>query len=130
MDCYVKLVNTCKTNGRTYCFKNVGQAKLVALVNLRKFGGVAIIKIAGKGRHHFVLSPDNKLVEIHQKNGQEYVYLIEENVDLRAFGAKSVEIIEHFYSVPEEPATILFKLEEEKKPSLWQKIVNTVKSWF
>ena len=132
MECQVKVVNMGKTNGRYYEVHNLGQAKLIALWHLRKFGGVAIIRIYGKGRHHFVLGEDNKLVEISEKSGQEYVDLIEETIDLLVVKEeKVVEIVEHFYGVPEEPATILFKLEEEeKKPSLWQKVVKAVKSWF
>lgn len=131
MRCQVKVINMGASNGNYYEMNNVGSAKLVALWHLRKFNGVAIIKIAGKGRKFFVLGTDNKLVEISEKSGQEHIDLIEETVDLLVVKEeKVVEIVEHFYSVPEEPATILFKLEEEKKPSLWQKIVNTVKSWF
>lgn len=131
MECQVKVVNMGKTNGRYYEVHNLGQAKLIALTNLRKFGGVAIIRIYGNGRHHFVLGEDNKLVEISEKSGQEYVDLIEETIDLLVVKEeKVVEIVERFYGVPTEPATILFKLEEEKKPSLWSRIVKTVKSWF
>ena len=131
MECQVKVVNMGKTNGRYYEVHNLGQAKLIALWHLRKFGGVAIIRIYGKGRHHFVLGTDNKLVEVSEKSGQEYVDLIEESVDLLVVKEeKVVEIVEHFYGVPTEPATIIFKLEEEKKPSLWSRIVKTVKSWF
>lgn len=131
MRCQVKVVNMGASNGNYYEMDNVGSAKLIALWHLRKFGGVAIIKIAGKGRHHFVLGPNNKLVEVSEQSGQEHVDLIEENVDIRAFGSKEIEIVERFYSVPEEPAMILFKLEEEegKKPGLWARIVKTVKSW-
>ena len=132
MKCQVKVINTGKANGRYYEFHNLGQAKLIALWHLRKFGGVAIIKARGLGRSHYVIGTDNKLVEISEKSGQEYVDLIEETIDLLVVKEeKVVEIVEHFYSVPEEPATILFKLEEEeKKPSLLQKVVKAVKSWF
>lgn len=131
MECQVKVVNMGTTNGRYYEVKNLGQAKLIALWHLRKHGGVAIIKARGYGRHHFVLGTDNRLCEVSKKSGQEHVDLIEETIDLLVVKEeKVVEIVEHFYSVPEEPATILFKLEEEKKPSLWSRIIKAVKSWF
>lgn len=130
MECQVKVVNMGATNGRYYEVKNLGQAKLIALWHLRKHGGVAIIKGRGYGRHHFVLGTDNRLCEVSEKSGQEHVDLIEETIDLVVKEEKVVEIVEHFYSVPEEPATILFKLEEEKKPGLWARIVKAVKSLF
>ena len=131
MHCYIQLVNMGESNGKVYCFNNVGQAKLVMLWHLRKFNGVGILKISGKGRKFFVLGTDNKLVEISEKSGQEHIDLIEETVDLLVVKEeKVVEIVERFYGVPTEPATILFKLEEEKKPSIWSRIVKTVKSWF
>ena len=131
MECQVKVVNMGQTNGRSYEVHNLGQAKLIALWHLRKFGGVAIIRIYGKGRHHFVLGADNKLVEVSEKSGQEYVDLIEENLDLIVVKEeKVVEYVERFYGVQTEPGNILFKLEEEKKPSLWARIVKAVKSWF
>lgn len=130
MECQVKVVNMGKSNGNYYEVKNLGQAKLIALWHLRKHGGVAIIKIAGKGRHHFVLGTNNKLVEISERAGQEYVDLIEETLDTLIVKEEVVEIVERFYGVPTEPGTILFKLEEEKKPSLWSRIVKAVKSLF
>ena len=131
MECQVKVINTGKTNGRYYEVKNHGQAMLIALMNVRRFGGVAIIKARGLGRRHYVLGSDGRLVEVSEKSGQEYVDLIEETIDLLVVKEeKDVEIVEHFYGVPTEPATIIFKLEEEKKPSLWSRIVKTVKSWF
>ena len=131
MRCQVKVINMGASNGRYYEMNNVGSAKLVALWHLRKFNGVAIIKIAGKGRHHFVLGADNKLVEVSEKAGQEYVDLIENEIDSRVYVPETtVEIVERFYGVPTEPATIIFKLEEDKKPSLWEKVVKAIKSWF
>lgn len=132
MECQVKVVNMGKTNGRYYEVHNLGQAKLIALWHLRKFGGVAIIRIYGKGRHHLVLGADNKLVEVSEKAGQEYVDLIEETLDLLVVKEeKVVEIVEKFYGVPTEPSSILFVVDGSgKKPSLWSRIVKTVKSWF
>ena len=132
MECQVKVVNMGKTNGRYYEVHNLGQVKLIALWHLRKHGGVAIIKARGYGRRHFVLGTDNKLVEISEKSGQEYVDLIEEAVDLLVVKEeKIVEIVERFYGVPTEPGNILFTIEGSgKKPSLWEKVVKAVKSWF
>lgn len=131
MECQVKVVNMDNTNDRYYEVHNLGQAKLIALWNLRKFGGVSIIRIYGKGRHHFVLGADNKLVEVSEKSGQEYIDLIEETLDLLIVKEeKVVETVERFYGVPTEPATIIFKLEEEKKPGLWERVIKAVKSWF
>lgn len=130
MRCQVKVINMGASNGNYYEMDNVGSAKLVALWHLRKFNGVAIIKIAGKGRHHFVLGTDNRLCEVSEKSGQEHVDLIEENIDIRVV-EKEIEIVERFYGVPTEPGMIIFKLEEEgaKKPGLWARIVKAVKSW-
>lgn len=130
MRCQVKVINMGASNGNYYEMNNVGSAKLVALWHLRKFNGVAIIKISGKGRKFFVLGPDNRLCEVGEKAGQEHINLIEENVDLRVF-EKEVEYVEKFYGVPTEPSSILFVVEGSgKKPSLWSRIIKTVKAWF
>lgn len=132
MECQVKVVNMGKTNGRYYEVHNLGQAKLIALMNLRKFGGVAIIKARGLGRRHYVLGSDGRLVEVSEKSGQEFIDLIENEVDSFVYVPETtVEYVEKFYSVPTEPGTILFTVDGTgKKPSLWEKVVKAVKSWF
>lgn len=132
MECQVKVVNMGKTNGNYYEVHNLGQAKLIALWHLRKHGGVAIIKARGYGRRHFVLGTDNKLVEISEKSGQEHIDLIDNEIDSRVYVPETtVEIVERFYGVPTEPGTILFTIDGTgKKPSLWEKVVKAIKSWF